>query len=293
MTSAIVKSAIKQGFSIINRGSKLHILNWIKRNEIIAKRLDIDIKSLKLNKLYSVLGDLANVQGKIEKKWFIYHKEKCKDIYLYDITSSYFEGTKNVLSAFGYNRDGKKGKKQIVIGLISNSEGFPLKIQVFEGNINDHTTVIEQLVYIKKEYQAENVIFVGDRGMRIRYCLDQMDEAERAGIGYITALSIEEIRCLLKQEILQLNMFTKQLAEVEDKDAQVRYVLCKNPDLEKSNAAKRDLLRNKFEEQLHLIQLSYQTRQKKNKENIEKLAQGNKNKKLITEFNEKQIDYYK
>ena len=109
----------------------------------------------------------------------------------------------------------KKGKLQIVIGLITNEEGFPLKIEVFEGNTPDATTVVEQLQYIKNEYQAENIIFVGDRGMRIRYNLEQMNEEEKAGIGYITAMNIEEIRCLIKQEVLQLNMFSKDLAEIE------------------------------------------------------------------------------
>ena len=278
---------------IITRGSKLSIFNWIQRNEAIGKQLDIDIKTLDLDKIYSVLGDLMNVQNRIENKWHIYHKKECKQVYLYDITSSYFEGTQNALARLGYNRDKKKGKLQIVIGLITNEEGFPLKIEVFEGNTPDATTVVEQLQYIKNEYQAENIIFVGDRGMRIRYNLEQMNEEEKAGIGYITAMNIEEIRCLIKQEVLQLNMFSKDLAEIEDKEAGERYVLCNNPKLEKEHAYKRDSLRNKFEEELNLIQLSYQNRQNKNKTNKEKLAQGHKNKRLVTEFNEKQIDGYK
>jgi len=278
---------------IITRGSKLSIFNWIQRNEAIGKQLNIDLKTLDLDKIYSVLGDLTNVQNRIENKWHMYHKKECKQVYLYDITSSYFEGTQNALARLGYNRDKKQGKLQIVIGLITNEEGFPLKIEVFEGNTPDAVTVVEQLQYIKNEYQAENIIFVGDRGMRIRYNLNQMNEEEKAGIGYITAMNIEEIRCLLKQEVLQLNMFSKDLAEIEDKEAGERYVLCNNPKLEKEHASKRDSLRNKFEEELHLIQLSYQNRQNKNKTNKEKLAQGHKNTRLVTEFNEKQIDGYK
>jgi len=113
---------------IITRGSKLRTYNWIKRNEIIAKQLGIDTDALKLKKLYSVLVDLTNVQSKIEQKWFNYHKNQCNDVYLYDITSSYFEGTKNALAALGYNRDKKQGKKQIVIGLITNGKPSPLVI---------------------------------------------------------------------------------------------------------------------------------------------------------------------
>ena len=140
---------------IATQGSKLHIYNWIKRNSYIAERLGIDIETLKLDDLYFELGEFSRMQTKIEKKWNLYHSKRHKNIYLYDITSSYFEGTENVLSAFGYNRDGKKGKKQITIGLITDSTGFPLKIQVFEGNEIDCKTVNEQLRDIKEQFGAE------------------------------------------------------------------------------------------------------------------------------------------
>lgn len=276
---------------IVTRGSKLGIYNWIKRNEAIGKKLEINIKELKLKELYEVLGDLPNVQDKIERKWFQYQKGKQNEIYLYDITSSYFEGTENELAAFGYNRDGKKGKLQIVIGLITDNEGMPLSIRVFEGNVNDHTTVIEELRKIRKEFGAEDLIFVGDRGMRIRYNLDQMDEHEKEGIGYITALSIDEIRCLLNEDVIQLSLFDKELAEIENSGE--RYVLCNNPELEKEKSGKRASLRARFEDELNDIQLSYKNKQIKNNENVKKLAAGHKNKKLVTTFSEKQLDSYK
>lgn len=276
---------------IVTRGSKLCIFNWIKRNEAIAKKLDIDLTTLKLETLYETLGDLSHLQSKIERKWNLYHKTEKDEIYLYDITSSYFEGTENALSAYGYNRDGKKGKKQIVVGLITNKDGFPLSIEVFEGNENDHSTVISQIQKIKTDYQASHVIFVGDRGMRIRYNLELMDAQEREGIEYITALSIEEIRCLIKEETIQLNLFSKDLAEVEEEG--VRYVLCTNPELEKEHSQTRAELKTKFEEILHDIKLSYNNRQQKNQANKTRIKQGDKNKKLVTQFSEKQLDSYK
>ncbi len=276
---------------IVTRGSKLCIFNWIKRNKEIAKKLDIDLATLKVDALYEVLGDLSNVQNKVERKWNIYHKEKIDEIYLYDITSSYFEGTKNVLSAFGYNRDGKKGKMQILIGLITTKDGFPLSIEVFEGNENDHTTVISQLQKIKNEYGAKDVIFVGDRGMRIRYNIEQLNEEEKQGIKYITALSIEELRCLIKEDTIQLNLFSKDLVEIENEGE--RYVLCTNPILEEEQAQTRSSLKLKFEESLHEIMLSYESRKNKNTTNKKRLADGDKNKKLVIKFSEKQIDGYK
>ena len=276
---------------IVCRGSKLCIYNWIKRNELLSKKLGIDLSTLKLEKLYSALADLSYVQGKIERKWNIYHKSEKDEVYLYDITSSYLEGTTNELAAFGYNRDGKKGKMQIVIGLITNKEGFPLSIEVFEGNQNDHTTVINQLQKIKNDFRASNVVFVGDRGMRIRYNLEQMEESQKSGIQYITALSIEEIRCLINENVLQLNMFSKDLAEIEDQDA--RYILCTNPDLEKEHSQTREALKIRFENVLYDIKLSYDNRLQKNNDNKIRLHQNDKNKKLVTQFSEKQLDNYK
>lgn len=278
---------------IVTRGSKLGIYNWIRRNEAISKHMGIDTDTLKLEELYSVLADMSNVQSKIERKWNLYHKDKHDTIYLYDITSTYFEGKENALAALGYNRDGKKGKMQIVIGLLTNSEGFPLSIQVFAGNVNDHTTVIGQLKQLKKEYNANNVIFVGDRGMRIRYNMEQMEEEEKEGIEYITALTIEEIKTLLKRDVVQMSLFSKELAEIEDPDSEERYILCTNPELEKEKTQKRETLRTKFEEELRCIQLSYHKRQNQSQNNKEKIVAGHKNKKLVTEFSQEQIDDYK
>jgi len=276
---------------IVTRGSKLCIFNWIKRNQVVANKLGIDLSKLKLETIYEVLGDLSYLQNKIERKWNIYHKVEKDEVYLYDITSSYFEGAQNALAAFGYNRDGKKGKMQIVVGLITNKDGFPLSIEVFEGNENDYKTVISQLQKIKNDFAVSNVIFVGDRGMRIRYNLEQMNAEDRQGVEYITALSIEEIRCLINEDAIQLDLFSKDLAEIEGDG--VRYVLCNNPELEKEHSQTRTSLKTKFEEALHEIKLSYDIRQHNNNLNKARLAQGDKNKKLVIQFSEKQIDSYK
>lgn len=276
---------------IVTRGSKLCIYNWINRNKEIAKKFNIDLSTLKVDTLYDVLGDLSNVQRKIEQKWNLYHKKQIDEIYLYDITSSYFEGTENALAAFGYNRDGKKGKKQIVIGLITNKEGFPLSIEVFEGNQNDQTTVISQIQKIKNEFGAKQVVFVGDRGMLIRYNLEKLEEADRQGVSYITGLEMDEIRSLIKTDIIQLNLFSKDLAEIENEGE--RYVLCTNPDLEIEHAQTRTELKSKLEDTLHNIKMSFDNCRAKHLTNIERLANGDKNKKLVVSFTQSQLDGYK
>lgn len=276
---------------IITRGSKLQIFNWIKRNDLIAKILSIDTKSLKVDDLYFELGELSWVQDKVERKWNLYHKHKTNDIYLYDITSSYFEGTQNELAAFGYNRDKKKGKMQITIGLITNSEGFPLKIQVFEGNMSDYKTVNEQILSIKQSFGAKNMILVGDRGMRIRLNLEELGEEEKQGVSYISALSNSEMRALLQDKVIQLSLFAKELSEVENNGT--RYILSKNPILEQQKNELRENLKQRFEDNILEIKRAWQKRRDQNLENQKKLKNGHKNKKLVIEFSNKKLDNYK
>ena len=276
---------------IITKGSKLHIYNWLKRNSYVSERLGIDVGTLKLDDLYFELGEFSRMQAKIEKKWNVYHSKRHKNIYLYDITSSYFEGTENALSAFGYNRDGKKGKKQITIGLITDSKGFPLKIQVFEGNEIDHKTVNEQLKAIKEQFCAESIILVGDRGMRIRLNLGALTEDEKQGISYISALSSSEIRALINDGVIQLELFSKDLVEIED--GGIRYILCNNPVLQNEKNQTREALKSRFEQEASSIKRSWDKRREQNLENIKKIEEGHKNKKLVTTFTERLLDNYK
>ena len=288
------QAAILKGIiigKIITRGSKLGIHNWLKRNRDISLKLGLDIENTKLDDFYSALGASAFNQPQIERKWFIYNKKKHKEVYLYDITSTYLEGTQNDLGAFGFNRDGKKGKMQIVIALLTNSEGFPLKIEVFEGNTQDHQTVLAQIDNIKKEFDAQEIIFVGDRGMKIRYNLETMDEAGKEGIHYITGLTHAEIRELLKNDIIQLNLFSKDIAEVEHEGE--RYILSVNPALQARELNYLKTVRAIVDDEISDVKAAWEKRRQKNIKNAEKLKNGHKNKNLVAEFSEKKIDSYK
>lgn len=276
---------------IITRGSKLGIVNWIKREEIIANKIGVNIEAINEKKLYAVMEDLDSLQEKIEHKWSVYNKKRQETIYLYDITSFYFEGTENELAAYGYNRDKKKGKKIITAGLITDSEGFPLKIKVFEGNMQDSKTVEEVLKTIKTEYESKEIIMVGDRGMRIRYNLENMEDAEIKGISYISGLTTDEIRKLEKNKVIQLSFFDKDLKEVEYEGK--RYVLCLNLELAKEKTEKRSILKTKFEEELIDIKKKYEKQKKKCKTNKQRLAEGDKNKKLKVEIRDEEIESWK
>jgi transposase len=106
---------------------------------------------------------------------------------LYDVTSSYFEGTENELAEYGYNRDKKKGKKQIVI-------------RVFKGNSADPSTIYEQIELVKSNFGIKNIVFVGDKGM-IKGA--GKEALTKEGWGYITTLSKVEIESLEKSGVLQ------------------------------------------------------------------------------------------
>ena len=145
------------------------------------------------------------------------------------MTSSYFEGECNELSAFGYNRDGKKGKRQIVIGLLCNERGEPLSIEVFRGNTQDPQTVASQIRKVASRFGAEAVTFVGDRGM---IKSPQISDLAEEGFHYITAITNAQVKTLLKDGVIQMGLFDHDLAEVKT-DAGVRYILRRNPIREK------------------------------------------------------------
>ncbi|MDA3890537.1 MAG: IS1634 family transposase [Salinivirgaceae bacterium] len=277
---------------IITKGSKLAIFNWVKRNPLYANLLGVDLSNLSVDDLYDALTEATNIQGKLERKWGVYHKTKFNEIFLYDITSSYFEGDKNALSEYGYNRDGKKGKKQIVIGLITDDNGFPLKIEVFKGNTADQVTVQDQILQIKEKFDAKKIIFVGDRGMKIKYNLEQMNNLEHLQVDYISGLSTDEIKGLLSTNKFSLDLFSEdKLTEVDD--GGVRYILSKNPILEQQNRDTRNQLKESFLHASEEIREGFVNRKKLNKENRVKLSNGAKNKRLKISFTKEDICEYK
>jgi len=189
--------------------------------------------------LYTNLDWLADNQAVIEDSLFR-QSFSSTGLYLYDVTSSYLEGTENELGAFGYNRDKKKGKLQIVIGLLCNENGVPLSIEVFSGNTNDTKTLLPQVEKIKNRFGGGEVTLVGDRGMIKNTHLEEIKES---GLHYITAITKPQIEKLLKAGVLQYELFDNELAEIETADG-VRYVMRRNPqradELAKSRQAKRE-----------------------------------------------------
>jgi transposase len=186
--------------------------------------------------LYANLDWLANNQADIETRLFARRKPaSAPDVFLYDVTSTYLEGEQNAFAAFGYNRDRKSGKRQIVIGLLCDADGRPLSIELFAGNTSDVKTFSSQLRKAAARFGAERVTFVGDRGM---IKAPQRAELGAADFHYITAITKAQIDGLIAAGVLQMDLFEERLAEVEGKDGE-RYVLRRNPARARELAASR------------------------------------------------------
>ena len=186
--------------------------------------------------LYANLDWLAQHQADIETRLFAQRKPaSAPDVFLYDVTSTYLEGEQNAFAAFGYNRDRKSGKRQIVIGLLCDADGRPLSIELFAGNTSDVKTFSSQLSKAATRFGAERVTFVGDRGM---IKAPQRAELGAADFHYITAIAKAQIDGLIAAGVLQMDLFEQTLAEVEGKDGE-RYVLRRNPARAEELAASR------------------------------------------------------
>lgn len=230
---------------VADQGSRLSASRWAK-DHCVAEILGLcDVEQ---EQLYQALDWLFLHQDKIEKKLYrAYAKKKGSShvLVLYDVTSSYLEGECNELGEYGYCRDRKKGKKQIVIGLLTAADGEPLSVKVFKGNTSDPTTVSSQIEVLKKRFGIEDVVFVGDRGMVKSKGKQALKES---GLKYITALTNPQVRRLLNQNILQPDLFDQTICEVEH--GNLRLVLRKNEKVFRKEQKRRE---DKLARLMHLV----------------------------------------
>jgi len=183
---------------------------------------------------YDAMDELLARQEMIQKKLANKHLGNGTAI-LYDITSAYFEGDydDSEIVTYGYNRDKKRGKKQITIGLICTKDGCPVAVEVFAGNTTDCTTVKDKMLEIKRKYGIKDFVFVGDRGMLTKKNISECesDDAAFAGITTITALTHSAMKQLCKHESVQLSMFDEAVINevILPEEPDIRYALKKNP----------------------------------------------------------------
>jgi transposase len=217
------------------QGSRLSAVRWAK-NHAVEEILGVG--EFDEDDLYRALDWLCKEQERIEQalyRRYIANRGARPVLVLYDVTSSYFEGMHNELGEYGYNRDGKRGKKQIVIGLLADIEGEPLAVRVFRGNTNDVSTIGEEIRVLQEEFGVQEVVFIGDRGM-----IKSKGKVLLAGQGYsyITALTNPQIMKLLRTGKIQLEMFDNEVYEVL-LDGR-RYILCRNNAVRQKEESRRE-----------------------------------------------------
>lgn len=197
---------------LAHQGSRLSAVRWAKEHAVEEV---LGLSAFDENDLYDTLDWLAEHQDSIEQQLYrSYLSEVGRPpvLVLYDVTSSYLEGECNELGEYGYNRDGKKGKKQIVIGLLTADDGEPLAVRVFKGNTGDPKTVAAQITALKESFGIEEVVFVGDRGMVKNRGKAALSEA---GFRYISALTNAQVRKLMRTNVVQPDLFDTEIQELE------------------------------------------------------------------------------
>ena len=214
---------------VVYAGSKLALSNQWKNTalwELCGVDGAVDVEK----HCYVPMDRLLERQKAIQRTLARKHLQN-GHLVLYDITSTYFEGAyaDSQIVLFGYNRDGKKGHEQVVLGLLCNADGCPIGVEVFAGNTQDATTVVAKVQELKRDYGLKEVTFVGDRGMITQTNAETLKEVK--GLHTISALTHRQIVELVERKLVQAELFDeKRIAEVLDPDKpEQRYCLCRNP----------------------------------------------------------------
>ena len=202
--------------------------------------------------LYAAMDWLLERQDTIQKKLATRHLSAGAMV-LYDLSSSYFEGSTCPLAQRGYSRDGKPGTLQVNYGLLTDARGCPVGVSVFDGNTADSKTFMPVARRVREEFGIAQVVMVGDRGMISQKAIDAMRQSD--GMGWISALKSTCIRALVEQGQLQLGLFDERnLVELSSPDYPgERLVACRNGALAKLRAHKREELLRATEASLAVI----------------------------------------
>jgi len=230
--------------------TKLATTRWWQTTTLAS---DLGVADATEDDLYAAMDWLLERQGAIEQKLAKRHLTP-GSLVLYDLTSSYFEGTRCPLARLGHNRDGKKGKLQVNYGLTTDRRGCPVAVAVFEGNTTDSATLSGEVKKLREGFGIEKLVLVGDRGMISQRSIDE-ELSEIDGLAWITALKGERIRTLVESGGLQLGLFDERnLFELSHDDYPgERLIACRNAELKKLRAHKRESLLQATEKELEKV----------------------------------------
>jgi hypothetical protein len=257
---------------ILAPGSKLATARRLREETASSSlALELGLEDVADKELYDAMDWLAARQSRIEDKLAKRHLQDGM-LVLYDVSGSYYTGRRSGLVQFGHGRDKKKGFPQVIYGLLCNSAGCPVAIEVFPGNTSDSTTLGPQIAKIRQRFGIERVVLVGDRGMITYRCIkEELRGIE--GLDWITALRADTIKKLASEGRIQPSLFDERdLAEIESPDFPgERLIVCRNPLLADERDRKRKELLAATEKQLDTV-VAATTRAKRRLQGAAKIA---------------------
>jgi len=234
--------------------SKLSTVRWWSGGDTTLT--DLGVADAATDDVYAAMDWLLARKKKIEDELARRHLS-AGGIAMYDLSSSWMEGTQCELAAFGHSRDGKRGRMQIEYGLLTDPAGRPVAIDVFKGNTGDPDACKTAISKVREQFGLEELVFVGDRGMITKTRVEELRELE--GAGWVTSLRAPDVAALAADDgPLQLSLFDRQnFAEITHPDFPgERLVCCRNPALTVSRAVKREKLLAATEADLEKIRAS-------------------------------------
>jgi transposase len=239
---------------VLEPGSKLAVARAL-RSETAHSTLGVELglQAVDEDELYAALDWLLPQQSQIEAALARRHLGE-RSLVLYDVSSTYFEGHCCPLARYGHSRDERRGNPQIVFGLLTDSDGCPVAVEVFDGNTADPRTVAAQITKLRARFALKEVVLVGDRGMLTQARIEQ-ELRPVPGLEWITALRTGQIHQLVSDGALQLSLFDQtDLAEITHRDYPgERLVVCRNPLLAQERARKREDLMAAAEQKLEAV----------------------------------------
>ena len=235
--------------------SKLSTARWWADGDTTLGT-DLGVAAAGTDEVYAAMDWLTSRQRGIEKKLAARHLAE-GGIAMFDLSSSWVEGSRCELAAFGYSRDGKRGREQVEYGLLTDPAGRPVAVEVFPGNTNDPESFKTAIIRVRGDFGIERLIMVGDRGMITGTRIADLRKLE--GLEWITALKAPAIAALAEDDgPLQMSLFDAQsFAEITHPDYPgERLICCHNPVLAAERARKREHLLAATENDLAKIKAS-------------------------------------
>lgn len=259
---------------LYNPSSDLETYDWIKNKAYYPAA-----GNLQLHHLYRTLDLLVEKKDELEKSIFEMLKDRAGlkvDIVFYDLTSTYFEGDGPDSAMYGYSRDKRRDRKQVVIGLVL-CDGFPITHKVWPGNTTDKSTLKEAVADLKQRFQIGKTVFVADRGLILETNLEELESSD-----YDYIIATRRRRDNFVKDLITLDIFDdivdgsngngKATAKVVKEDGKRRYVLCFNRETQESEKRRLAKIKEESERKLEEIKVVVDGGRKRSLRGIDRLV---------------------